>query len=110
VGSFILRNTLYVEIRDIVIPKDLQDDMAAEAKAEREKDARIVLAEVESDIASMLLEATRIYREDELAFKLRSMHLLNEGVKESRGTIVVPSVYAEGFTEGMAKRVEGLTE
>jgi regulator of protease activity HflC (stomatin/prohibitin superfamily) len=90
---------LFVEIRDIVIPKELQDDMAAEAKAEREKDARIVLAEVESDIASMLLEATHIYREDELAYKLRSMHLLSEGIKDSSGTIVVPSAYSEGFTE-----------
>jgi regulator of protease activity HflC (stomatin/prohibitin superfamily) len=90
---------LFVEIRDIVIPKDLQGDMAAEAKAEREKDARVVLAEVEQDIAAMLLEATKIYREDELAFKLRSMHLLSEGVKGSQGTIVIPSAYAEGFTE-----------
>jgi regulator of protease activity HflC (stomatin/prohibitin superfamily) len=90
---------LFVEIRDIVIPKHLQDDMAAEAKAEREKDARIVLAEVESDIASMLQEATKIYREDELAFRLRSMHLLSEGIKGSQGTIVIPSAYAEGFTD-----------
>ncbi|MDR1185779.1 MAG: slipin family protein [Coriobacteriales bacterium] len=97
---------LFVEIRDIVIPKDLQDDMAAEAKAEREKDARIVLAEVESDIASMLLEATKIYREDELAFRLRSMHLLSEGVKGSQGTIVIPSAYAEGFTEEALKAAQ----
>lgn len=97
-------SVLYVEIRDIVIPKELQRDMAAEAKAEREKDARIVLAEVESDIASMLLEATKIYREDEMAYRLRSMHLLSEGVKESQGTIVIPSAYAEGFsTEDVAK-------
>lgn len=37
--------------------------MAAAAKAER--DARIVLAEVEKDVAAMLYEATDIYREDE---------------------------------------------
>jgi regulator of protease activity HflC (stomatin/prohibitin superfamily) len=96
-------SVLYVEIRDIVIPKELQREMAAEAKAEREKDARIVLAEVESDIASMLLDATKIYREDELAYKLRSMHLLSEGIKESQGTIVIPSAYAEGFTEDALK-------
>lgn len=86
-----------VEIRDIVIPKELQRDMAAAAKAEREKDARIILAEVEKDVAAMLLEATEIYREDEMAFELRSMHLLNEGVKESNGTLVIPSSYSEGF-------------
>jgi regulator of protease activity HflC (stomatin/prohibitin superfamily) len=97
---------LSVEIRDVVIPKELQDDMAVEAKAEREKDARVVLAEVEKDIASMLLDATRIYREDEMAFRLRSMHLLSEGVKESQGTIVIPSAYAEGFAEE-AVRLKG---
>ena len=86
-----------VEIRDIVIPKELQRDMAAAAKAEREKDARIILAEVEKDVAAMLLEATEIYREDDMAFELRSMHLLNEGVKESNGTLVIPSAYSEGF-------------
>lgn len=97
---------LFVEIRDIVIPKELQADMAAEAKAEREKDARIVLAEVESDIANMLLEATKVYREDELSLKLRSMHLLNEGIKNSQGTIVIPSAYAEGFIEEAIKMKE----
>lgn len=88
-----------VEIRDIVIPKELQQDMSAEARAEREKDARIVLAEVERDIAAMLHDASEIYREDDIALKLRQMHLLNEGIKESRGTMVVPSAYTEGFTE-----------
>jgi regulator of protease activity HflC (stomatin/prohibitin superfamily) len=94
---------LSVEIRDVVIPKDLQDAMAAEAKAERERDARIVLAEVEGDIASMLLSATKIYREDELAFRLRSMHLLSEGIKDSHGSIVIPSAYTEGFAEEALK-------
>ncbi|MDO4442716.1 MAG: slipin family protein [Slackia sp.] len=91
-----------VEIRDIVIPKDLQKDMAAAAKAEREKDARIVLAEVEKDVAAMLLEATEVYRQDEMAFELRSMHLLSEGVKESNGTLVIPSAYSEGFRRDKA--------
>src|SRR5699024_2803647 len=72
-------SVISVEIRDIVIPKELQRDMAAAAKAEREKDARIVLAEVEKDVAAMLLEATEVYRQDEMAFELRSMHLLSEG-------------------------------
>ena len=62
-----------------------------------EIDARIILAEVEKDVAAMLLEATEIYREDDMAFELRSMHLLNEGVKESNGTLVIPSAYSEGF-------------
>lgn len=93
-------SVLSVEIRDIVIPKELQCDMAAAAKAEREKDARIVLAEVERDVAEMLLDATEVYRKDEMAFELRSMHLLSEGVKKSNGTLVIPSAYSEGFRRG----------
>lgn len=93
-------SVLSVEIRDIVIPKELQPNMAAAAKAEREKEARIVLAEVEKDVAEMLLEATKVYREDEMAFELRSMHLLSEGVKESNDTLVIPSAYSEGFKRG----------
>ena len=93
-------SVISVEIRDIVIPKNLQNDMAAAAKAEREKDARIVLAEVEQDIASMLHEATDLYREDELAFKLRQMHLVSGTLQNSSGSVVVPSSYVEGFTGG----------
>lgn len=96
-------SVLSVEIRDVVMPKYLQEDMSAEARAERERDARMVLAEVEKDIASMLHEASDIYRTDEVAFKLRQMHLLNEGIKQSSGTMVVPSAYTEGFTQEAAE-------
>lgn len=96
-------SVLSVEIRDVVIPRSLQEAMSAEARAERERDAQIVLAEVESDIAAMLHEASDIYRDDECAFKLRQMHLLNQGVKGAGGTLVVPSAYTQGFTEEAAR-------
>ncbi len=86
-----------VEIRDLVIPKELQGRMAVEAVAEREREARMSLSEIEKDIASMLHEASAVYREDEIAFKLRQMHLLNESMQKSGGSMVVPSSYAEGF-------------
>ncbi len=86
-----------VEIRDLVIPKELQSGMAAGAMAERESEARITLAEIEKDIAEMLHDASDVYREDDIAFKLRQMHLLNESVRKSNGSVVVPSTYAEGF-------------
>ncbi|WP_350454431.1 slipin family protein [Slackia heliotrinireducens] len=92
-------SVLSVEIRDIVIPKDLQTAMSAEARAERERDARMVLVEVEKDIAAMLHEAADIYREDDVAFNLRRMHLLNESVKQTGSAVVVPSAYAEGFID-----------
>lgn len=95
---------LSVEIRDIVIPADLQDVMSAEAQAEREKNARMVLAEVEKDISAMLVDAANVYEENELAVRLRTMHLLYESVKGSGGTVVIPSAYSEGFSDATLDR------
>lgn len=90
---------LSVGIRDIVIPQELQQAMSAEAQAEREKNARMVLAEVEKDISEMLVDASRVYRDDKIALRLRTMHLLYESVKGSGGTVVIPSAYSEGFSD-----------
>lgn len=95
---------LSVEIRDIVIPADLQEVMSAEAQAEREKNARMVLAEVEKDISAMLVDAANVYEENELAVRLRTMHLLYESVKGSGGTVVIPSAYSEGFSDATLDR------
>ena len=89
---------LSVEIRDIVIPPDLQNAMSLEAQAEREKNARMVLAEVEKDISEMLVDASKVYKDDKIALRLRTMHLLYESVKSSGGTVVIPSAYSEGFS------------
>ncbi len=100
---------LSVEIRDIVIPAELQEVMSAEAQAEREKNARMVLAEVEKDISAMLVDAANVYEENELAVRLRTMHLLYESVKGSGGTVVIPSAYAEGFSDAaLDKAIDGL--
>lgn len=37
---------------------------------------------------------------DDIALKLRQMHLVNESLKDSKGSLVVPSSYAEGFVDG----------
>ena len=98
-----------VEIRDIVIPQELQEAMSAEAQAEREKNARMVLAEVEKDISAMLVDAANVYEENELAVRLRTMHLLYESVKGSGGTVVIPSAYSEGFSDAaLDKAIDGL--
>lgn len=98
-----------VEIRDIVIPQDLQEAMSAEAQAEREKNARMVLAEVEKGISSMLVDAANVYDENELAVRLRTMHLLYESAKNSGGTVVIPSAYSEGFADaGLDRSLDSL--
>ncbi len=102
-----------VEVRDIVVPKELQEAMAAEAIASRERAARIILAEAETDISEMLHDAAEVLEGDAEAMRLRTMHLAYESVKASGGTVVIPSAFSEGFTEGgdaLEKLAKGLSE
>lgn len=89
-----------VEVRDIVVPKELQAAMAQEAVAERKKNSRMVLAEAEKDISEMLKDASEVYAGDADAMRLRTMHLAYESVEQSGGTLVIPSAFSEGFVEG----------
>jgi regulator of protease activity HflC (stomatin/prohibitin superfamily) len=90
---------LSVEVRDILVPKELQDVMSAEAQAEQRKKARIILMEAEEDIAGMLAEMSDTYAEHDEALRLRLMHLMYESVRETGGTVVVPSSFSEGFSD-----------
>ena len=88
---------LSVEVRDILLPKELQDIMSLEAQAEQRKKARIILTEAEKDICDMMGEMGDAYAEHADALRLRAMHLLYESVRETGGTVVVPSSFSEGF-------------
>lgn len=88
---------IYVQVRDIVIPKELQEAMAAEAVAQRKRNARMILADTEKEIAEALDDAAEVYGDKAAALKLRTMHLAYESVEKSGGTIMVPSSFAEGF-------------
>ena len=101
---------LSVEIRDIIIPQGLQEVMSVEAQAEREKSARMLLAEVERDISEMLMDAAQVYEKSEVALRLRTMHLLYESVKGSGGTVVVPSAYSEGFNDSLLDKMYAAAE
>ena len=87
-----------VEVRDIVVPKELQSAMAVEAVATRERNARMIMAEAEHDISEMLRDASEVYDGDADALRLRTMHLAYESVRQSGGTLVIPSAFSEGFT------------
>ena len=86
-----------VEIRDIMIPRELQDALSKEAQAERERNARIILAEVEKDISEMFVEAADVYDRNPRAMKLRAMNLAYEGAMDSKGVLLAPSALADGF-------------
>ena len=97
-----------VEVRDLIIPKELQGIMSLEAQAECRKSARITLMEAEKDLSAILDDVAQTYVHDEIALSLRKMHLTYEGMQDNDGTFVVPSAYGEGFTskqeDDVAKR------
>jgi regulator of protease activity HflC (stomatin/prohibitin superfamily) len=80
-----------VEIRDIVIPQDLEDAMSRQAQAERERQARVILGESEMQIAHSFAEASRAYIDNPTALHLRAMNMLFEGLKEKGAMVIVPS-------------------
>jgi len=80
-----------VEIRDIVIPQDLEDAMSRQAQAERERQARVILGESEKQIAASFSEAAKSYVDNPTALHLRAMNMLFEGLKQKGALVIVPS-------------------
>jgi len=80
-----------VEIRDVVIPKALEDAMSRQAQAERERQARVILGESEEQIADSFANAAEAYRNNPAALHLRAMNMLFEGLQERGALVIVPS-------------------
>jgi regulator of protease activity HflC (stomatin/prohibitin superfamily) len=80
-----------VEIRDVVIPPDLENAMSRQAQAERERQARVILGESEKQIAASFSEASEAYVTNPTALHLRAMNMLFEGLKEKGALVIVPS-------------------
>lgn len=95
-----------VEIRDIEIPDELQESLSAEARAEREYNARVILAEVEKEISEMFVDAARTYGREDAALQLRAMSFVSDSVREKGGLVVIPSALSEAFEglESIAKK------
>lgn len=89
-----------VEIRDIVIPQDLEDAMSRQAQAERERQARVILGESEKQIAASFAEAAQAYQNNPTALHLRAMNMLFEGLKEKGALVIVPSSAVETMNLG----------
>jgi hypothetical protein len=89
-----------VEMRDIVIPSQLQDAMSREAQAAREKQARIILGEAEVEIARSFETASHAYMNNPTALHLRAMNMLYEGLKEKGALMLVPSSAVESMGLG----------
>jgi len=84
-----------VEIRDVKIPQGLEDAMSRQAQAQRERQARIILGQAESEISNSFVQAATAYAENPVALHLRAMNMLYEAVKEKGAMVIVPSTAVE---------------
>ncbi|HET8856910.1 MAG TPA: SPFH domain-containing protein [Nitrososphaeraceae archaeon] len=81
-----------VEIRQVIIPQELEAAMSKQAQAEREKNARVIYSESEILVAKKFDEASQVYTNNPTAYALRQSNMLFESIKVQGNTIVmVPS-------------------
>jgi regulator of protease activity HflC (stomatin/prohibitin superfamily) len=91
-----------VEIKDIVMPENMQRAMAREAEAERERRAKIVAAEGEYQAAVKLGEAADIITEHPVALQLRTLQTMAEISVEKNSTIIFPAQFMTTVHEAIA--------
>jgi regulator of protease activity HflC (stomatin/prohibitin superfamily) len=84
-----------VEIRDVRIPQALEDAMSRQAQAERERQARNILGQAETEISDKFSQAAATYQNNPVALHLRAMNMLYEAIKERGSMVIVPSSAVE---------------
>jgi regulator of protease activity HflC (stomatin/prohibitin superfamily) len=93
-------SVISVEIRDIGVPAALQDAMSRQAQAERERLARVALAQAEQEVAIKFVEAADIYGRSPAAMQLRAMNIIYETTKERGTTILIPTAMVDSMNPG----------
>lgn len=91
-----------VEIKDIVLPDNMQRAMAKEAEAERERRAKIVAAEGEYQAAVKLGQAADIITAHPVALQLRTLQTMAEIAVEKNSTIIFPAQFMLTVQEALA--------
>jgi len=77
-----------VELKDVILPDDMQRTIAKQAEAERERRAVIIKAEGEFSASTKLAEAAQILSASPGALHLRSLNALNDISSDQSNTIV----------------------
>jgi regulator of protease activity HflC (stomatin/prohibitin superfamily) len=90
-----------VEIRDVRLPSGLEDAMSRKAQADREKEARIILAQSELKVAEQMEQASQVYARNHTAMQLRAMNMTYESVKERGALMIIPSTMPESLNPGV---------
>ena len=77
-----------VEVKDVVLPENLQRTMARQAEAERERRAKVVHAQGEFQAAETLSQAAHIMSAEPITLQLRYLQTLVEMAGERTNTII----------------------
>ncbi len=102
-------NVISVEVKDVLIPSALEDAMSMQAQAERERQARVILGDSERQVAEKFAEAAKSYDHNPVAFHLRAMKMLYEGLKKNATIVIVPSTAVESMNLGGMAGITALT-
>lgn len=96
-----------VEVKDVLIPPSLESAMSMQA--ERERQARVILGDSERQVAEKFGEASKTYANNPVAFHLRAMNMLYEGLKQNSTIVIVPSTAVETMQLGGLAGLTALT-
>ena len=94
-----------VEIKQVDLPKEMQRAMATQAEAERQRRAKVINAQGESQSAEKLVEAARAIEATPAALQLRYLQTLQEIASEHNSTIIfpLPMDFLKAFTPHLQK-------
>lgn len=100
------------EMKDVELPEAMQEVMAMQAQAIREKRARIIKAEAELEASKMLADAAGQMANNPVAVELRRMQMVAEVGAENNSTTVlmIPSDFvaaAKSFSEYLHEHTSG---
>ena len=76
------------EVKDVLLPENLQRSMARQAEAERERRAKVVHAQGEFQAAETLAQAADVMAEHPIALQLRYLQTMVEMASEKSSTII----------------------
>ncbi len=79
-----------VELKDVDLPREMQTSIARQAVAERDRRAKVIMAQAEAEAAGHLLTAANIISQDPVAVQIRFMQTLTEITGPNNTTTIVP--------------------
>jgi regulator of protease activity HflC (stomatin/prohibitin superfamily) len=79
-----------VEIKDVALPDGMKRSMSRQAEAERERRARVIIADGELQASEKLAQAAEVMAEHPAALQLRLLQTVVEVAAEKNSTLVLP--------------------